>query len=207
MIICQIIDKGYDCPTGDVWWWRCTQWNWSDWCRRQTRAHRTHRSADRARQRTVAWFDCILVSRVVQQLRLCGDAERRTRYHRTVWPARSQFLLTLKHDSSSYLTFVNFFSPTFAEQGSRFEHGTFYEGRNCSIMSTGVLLLADTLPSMTIKIVAPFLPFYMLWVNAANSRWDLSLIQFSMLSSHQLSNVHRHTLFRIGFDNSGECEI
>lgn len=32
--------------------------------------------------------------------------------------------------------------------------------RNCIIMSTGVLLLADTIPSLTVNLMAPFFPFY-----------------------------------------------
>lgn len=32
--------------------------------------------------------------------------------------------------------------------------------RDCIVMSTGVLLLADTIPSLIVKFVAPFLPMY-----------------------------------------------
>lgn len=69
-------------------------------------------------------------------------------------------MLSAAHDIIEAFSRQNYDSPTFGEQG--FDHGSFYVGRNCSIMSTGVLLLANTLPSMTIKIIAPFLPFYML---------------------------------------------
>lgn len=33
-------------------------------------------------------------------------------------------------------------------------------GRMCNIMSTGTILLADIIPSLIIKTIAPFLPFY-----------------------------------------------
>ncbi|KAJ6646498.1 Battenin [Pseudolycoriella hygida] len=33
-------------------------------------------------------------------------------------------------------------------------------GRMCNIISTGAILLADVIPSLTIKIIVPFLPFY-----------------------------------------------
>lgn len=32
--------------------------------------------------------------------------------------------------------------------------------RDCIVMSTGVLLLADTIPSLVVKLFAPFLPMY-----------------------------------------------
>lgn len=38
-------------------------------------------------------------------------------------------------------------------------------GRNCHILSTGAILLADIIPSLTIKIIVPFLPFYIQWVD------------------------------------------
>lgn len=50
-------------------------------------------------------------------------------------------------------------------QETGYIEGPFYEGRNCSIMSTGVLLLANTLPSMAVKMVVPFLPLYILYVS------------------------------------------
>lgn len=37
--------------------------------------------------------------------------------------------------------------------------------RDCIIMSTGVLLLADTVPSLIVNMMAPFLPFYIKYVN------------------------------------------
>lgn len=37
-------------------------------------------------------------------------------------------------------------------------------GRDCIILSTGVLLLADTIPSLTVNMVAPFLPLYIKYV-------------------------------------------
>lgn len=32
--------------------------------------------------------------------------------------------------------------------------------RVCNIISTGAILLADVIPSMVIKAIAPFIPFY-----------------------------------------------
>ena len=32
--------------------------------------------------------------------------------------------------------------------------------RSCNTLSTGAILLADILPSLAVKIITPFLPFY-----------------------------------------------
>lgn len=69
-------------------------------------------------------------------------------------------MLSAAHDIIEAFGRQNYDSPTISEHG--FEHGAFCMGRNCSIMSTGVLLLANTLPSMAITLIAPFLPFYIL---------------------------------------------
>lgn len=34
------------------------------------------------------------------------------------------------------------------------------EARVCNMISTGAILLADIIPSMAVKAVVPFLPFY-----------------------------------------------
>lgn len=36
--------------------------------------------------------------------------------------------------------------------------------RHCMVTSTAVLLLADTIPSLSVSLVAPFLPFYIKYV-------------------------------------------
>lgn len=36
--------------------------------------------------------------------------------------------------------------------------------RECLPMSAGVLLLADTIPGLSVSVIAPFLPFYMKYV-------------------------------------------
>lgn len=40
--------------------------------------------------------------------------------------------------------------------------------RNCIIMSTAVLLLPNTIPSLTVSLMAPFLPFYIKCVTNQN---------------------------------------
>lgn len=36
--------------------------------------------------------------------------------------------------------------------------------RDCNYVSTGAILLADILPSLIIKLLAPFLPFFIQYV-------------------------------------------
>lgn len=40
--------------------------------------------------------------------------------------------------------------------------------RDCIAMSAGVLLLADTIPGLSVSVVAPFLPFYIRYVPPAD---------------------------------------
>lgn len=34
------------------------------------------------------------------------------------------------------------------------------EGRHCTTLTTGAILLADIIPTLVVKLVCPFLPFY-----------------------------------------------
>lgn len=40
------------------------------------------------------------------------------------------------------------------------DDGSVHNDRQCNIVSTGAILLADVIPSLMVKIVAPYIPFW-----------------------------------------------
>lgn len=92
------------------------------------------------------------------------------------------------------LRFVSIKEPTEDTNGTLHVTNTTVPAgiRSCNTLSTGAILLADILPSLAVKMITPFLPFYVQWVSVCVPTLLSNYIPLIAFHSSRLLRKSRH---------------
>ncbi|XP_017010038.2 battenin [Drosophila takahashii] len=91
-----------------------------------------------------------------------GDASRSSRKERGLWRDLTSYWILGLCNNYGYVVMLSAAHDIIKQFNPNDESEDSSSGRNCHLVSTGAILLADVLPSLFVKILMPFFPF---WVN------------------------------------------
>ncbi|KAH8379945.1 hypothetical protein KR009_008125 [Drosophila setifemur] len=91
-----------------------------------------------------------------------GDVSRSSRHDRGQWRDLTAYWILGLCNNYGYVVMLSAAHDIIKQFNPTDESAESSSGRNCHLVSTGAILLADVLPSLFVKMLMPFFPF---WVN------------------------------------------